>query len=43
MAYSPHELKKAVLRGFSILTMISGYEKEPEMGIFPLKMETVMF
>jgi hypothetical protein len=36
MAYSPHELKKTVLQGFSIATRKSGEETEPEMGLSDL-------
>jgi hypothetical protein len=42
MAYSPQELKKAILRGFSILTGESVYEKEPEMGLFDPKIQTLV-
>jgi len=35
-AYSPHETKRGVLRGFPVLVTISGREKEPVFGrIFP--------
>jgi hypothetical protein len=43
LAYSPHELKKAILRGFPVFIEIYRKEKEPEMGIFPLKIQTLSF
>jgi len=41
--YSPQEQKRAVLRGFPVLTNVSGRQKEPEMGLFFLKIETLLF
>jgi hypothetical protein len=33
-AYSPHEQKRRVLRGFPFLTGLFGGESEPELGVF---------
>jgi hypothetical protein len=43
LAYSPQEPKRAVLRDFPVLTNVSGREKEPEMGLFFLKIQTLLF
>jgi hypothetical protein len=43
LAYSPQELKRAVLRGFPELAEIYRKEKETELGIFPLKIQTLIF
>jgi hypothetical protein len=42
-AYSPHEPKRVVLRGFPVLTNLSRREKVPEMGLFSLKIQTLLF
>jgi len=43
MAYFPQEPKRVVLRGFPVLTNVSRRQKEPEMGLFFLKTETLLF
>jgi hypothetical protein len=43
MAYSPHEPKKAVLRGFPVVAELYRKEKEPEKGLFALKIQTLLF
>jgi hypothetical protein len=43
MDYSPQELKRGVIQGFPALTNLSGKEKEPEMGLFFLKIRTLLF
>jgi len=40
---SPHEPKIGILRVFPVLAEIYRREKEPEMGVFPLKIETLIF
>jgi len=42
-AHSPHETKKSNLRVFPVLAEIYRKEKEPKMGIFPLKIQTLLF
>ena len=42
-AHSPQEPKRAVLRGFPVLTNVSRRQKEPEMGLFFLKIQTLLF
>jgi hypothetical protein len=39
-AYSPQEQKKTVLRGFPLLSGISGWETEAEMGLFSFKTQS---
>ena len=40
---SPHEPKIGILRVFPVLAEIYRREKEPEMGVFPLKIQTLIF
>ena len=41
--YSPHEPKIGILRVFPVVAEIYRREKEPEMGVFPLKIQTLIF
>lgn len=37
MAYFPRELKRCILRGFPVLSRNEGREKEPDLGLFSLR------
>jgi hypothetical protein len=41
--YSPHEPKIGILRVFPVLAEIYRKEKEPELGLFSFKIETLIF
>jgi hypothetical protein len=41
--YSPHEPKIGIIWVFPVLAGIYRKEKEPEMGLFPLKIQTLIF
>ena len=40
--YSPHEPKIGILRVFPVLAEIYRKEKEPKLGLFPLKIQTLI-
>jgi hypothetical protein len=42
-AYFPQEPKRGDYRGLPVLTGVPRREKEPEMGLFFLKIQTLLF